>query len=345
LPSAARRSPHRRWPGRAARTVLLAALLLPLAVLSGGSGSPASAAPSKASLEEQLARLNRQADQLVEEYNQSRLALKRIRTIRDNARQQANGAERDLKGLQTRLGARAAAAYVQGAGNTLAAVLNSEDPASAIDRVQVLELLASQDGDLVDRLALAGQAYDGRRQALAAAERDAAAEVARLDAKKAEVERAADRTRALLRELEARSTAGSRPGPPSASPQPSPPPASGGGGGGGAAAVRYAMAQVGKPYCYGGAGPGCFDCSGLTMRAWQQAGVSLPHSSSAQYGVGRHVSAGELQPGDLIFYYSPISHVSIYIGNGQRVSATHTGDYVRVQSLGSSIVGYGRPTG
>jgi peptidoglycan DL-endopeptidase CwlO len=345
LPSAARRSPHRRWPGRAARTILLAALLLPLTVLSSGSGSPASAAPSKASLEQQLEKLNRQADQLVEEFNQSRLALQRIRKTRDNLRAQASGAERDLRGLQTRLGARAAAAYVQGAGNTLAAVLNSDDPASAIDRVQVLELLASQDGDLVDRLAVAGQAYAGRKQALAAAERDAAAEVARLDAKKAEVERAAARTRELLRQLEARSAGSSRPSPPSASPQPSPPASGGGGGGGGAAAVRYAMAQVGKPYCYGGAGPSCFDCSGLTMRAWQQAGISLPHSSSAQYGVGRHVSASELQPGDLVFYYTPISHVSIYIGNGQRVSATHTGDYVRVQSLGSSIVGYSRPSG
>jgi peptidoglycan DL-endopeptidase CwlO len=343
LPSAARRSPHRRWPGRAARTILLAALLLPLTVLSSGSGSPASAAPSKASLEQQLEKLNRQADQLVEEFNQSRLALQRIRKTRDNLRAQASGAERDLRGLQTRLGARAAAAYVQGAGNTLAAVLNSDDPASAIDRVQVLELLASQDGDLVDRLAVAGQAYAGRKQALAAAERDAAAEVARLDAKKAEVERAAARTRELLRQLEARSAGSSRPSPPSASPQPSPP--ASGGGGGAAAAVRYAMAQVGKPYCYGGAGPSCFDCSGLTMRAWQQAGISLPHSSSAQYGVGRHVSASELQPGDLVFYYTPISHVSIYIGNGQRVSATHTGDYVRVQSLGSSIVGYSRPSG
>jgi peptidoglycan DL-endopeptidase CwlO len=344
LPSGARRSPHRRWPGRAARTALLAALLLPLTVLSAGSGSPARAAPTQASLEDQLAQLNRQADQLVEEYNQSRLALQRIRKTRDSLREQASGAERDLKGLQSRLGARAAAAYVQGAGNTLAAVLNSEDPASAIDRVQVLELLATQDGDLVDRLALAGQAYDGRKRDLAGAERDAAAEVARLDAKKAEVERAAARTRTLLRQLEARNAASSRPSPPSASPQPSPPPASGGGGGG-AAAVRYAMAQVGRPYCYGGAGPSCYDCSGLTMRAWEQAGVSLPHSSSAQYGVGRHISAGELQPGDLIFYYSPISHVSIYIGNGQRVSATHTGDYVRVQSLGSSIVGYSRPAG
>jgi peptidoglycan DL-endopeptidase CwlO len=343
LPSGARRFPHRRWPGRAARTVLLAALLLSLTLLSGGTGSPASAAPTQASLEAQLERLNRQADQLVEEYNQSKLALTRLRKTRDELRTQASGAEADLKALRTTLGARAAAAYVQGAGNTLAAVLNSEDPASAIDRVQVLELLANHDGDLMDRLALAGKAYDGRKRDLAAAEREATAEVARLDAKKAEVERAAARTRELLSQLRARNAS---PSPsPSPSAAPSPPPSSGGGSGGGAVAVSWALSQVGRPYCYGGAGPSCYDCSGLTMRAWGQAGVSLPHSSSAQYGVGRHVSAGELQPGDLIFYYSPISHVSIYIGNGQRVSATHTGDYVRVQSLGSSIVGYSRPNG
>jgi len=318
--------------------VLLAALLLPLTLLSGGAGSPASAAPSQASLEAQLERLNRQADQLVEEYNQSRLLLKRLRKTRDEMRAQASGAEENLRALRTTLGARAAAAYVQGAGNTLAAVLNSEDPASAIDRVQVLELLASHDGDLMDRLALAGQAYDGRKRDLAAAEREAAAEVARLDAKKAEVERAAARTRELLRQMRARSAS------PSPSPSPQPPPPPSGGSGAGATAVRYAMAQVGQPYCYGGTGP-CYDCSGLTMRAWAQAGVALPHSSAAQYGVGRHISASELQPGDLIFYYSPISHVSIYIGNGQRVSATHTGDYVRVQSLGSSIVGFTRPNG
>ncbi len=219
-------------------------------------------------------------------------------------------------------------------------MLNSEDPASAIDRVQVLELLASHDGDLLDRLALAGKAYDARKHDLATAEREAAAEVARLDAKKAEVERAVAGTRELLRQMRARSASPS----PTPSPAPSPPPASGGSGAA-AAAVRYAMAQVGKPYQYGAAGPNAFDCSGLTMMAWAQAGVSLPHSSSAQYGVGRHVSASELQPGDLVFRYSPISHVSMYIGNGQQVSATHTGDYVRVQSMYGSIVGFTRPNG
>jgi cell wall-associated NlpC family hydrolase len=84
-------------------------------------------------------------------------------------------------------------------------------------------------------------------------------------------------------------------------------------------------------------------------RPWPSPG---PRSASptatagpSQFNVGRRISASELQPGDLIFYYSPISHVSIYIGGGQRISATHTGDYVRVQSLGSSIVGYTRPNG
>jgi len=342
-PSGARRTPHRRWPRRAARSALLAAVLLPLTVLSTGPNTTALATPTSTRLEEQLDQLNREADQLVEQYNQSNEALRRIRRSLRTLRAQASGAEDDLRELQRALGARASAAYVQGAGSAVAAVLGSDDPAAAIARVQVLELLAANDGDLMDRLGVAGQALDERRRNLVAAEKAQVAEVARLQAKKAEVERAADKTRALL----ARMRAADRPSAPTRPSNPvAPPPPSGGGGGGGAAAVvAYARAQVGKPYCYGGEGPGCFDCSGLTMMAWRQVGVSLPHSSAAQYSVGRRISASELQPGDLIFYYSPISHVSVYIGGGQRISATHTGDYVRVQSLGSSIVGYARPNG
>jgi cell wall-associated NlpC family hydrolase len=100
-----------------------------------------------------------------------------------------------------------------------------------------------------------------------------------------------------------------------------------------AIAIHYAMAQVGKAYVYGAAGPSAFDCSGLMMRAWGQAGISLPHSSSAQYGVGRHVSSNELQPGDLVFYYSPISHVAMYIGNGLIVEAANPGAGVRVSGV------------
>jgi cell wall-associated NlpC family hydrolase len=301
---------------------------------------------SPARLEDQLDKLNREADQLVEQYNQSNEALKKIRRNLKGLRAEANGAQDDLRKLQATLGARASAAYVQGAGSAVAAVLGSDDPAAAIARVQVLEVLASHDGDLMDQLGVAGQAFAERQRNLVAAEKVQAAEVERLQAKKAEVERAADKTRALLARMRAADRP-SRPSTPSSTSGPVAPPPTGGGAvsGSAAAAVAYARAQVGKPYCYGGAGSGCFDCSGLTMMAWQQAGVSLPHSSASQINVGRRISASELQPGDLIFYYSPISHVSIYVGGGQRISATHTGDYVRVQSLGSSIVGFSRPNG
>jgi cell wall-associated NlpC family hydrolase len=87
------------------------------------------------------------------------------------------------------------------------------------------------------------------------------------------------------------------------------------------AVVDYALAQVGDPYVWGAVGPDSFDCSGFTMAAWAQAGVSLPHNSGAQMGSGTPVSTDALMPGDLVFYYSPVSHVGIYVGNGQIVHA------------------------
>jgi cell wall-associated NlpC family hydrolase len=100
-------------------------------------------------------------------------------------------------------------------------------------------------------------------------------------------------------------------------------------------AVRFALSQVGKPYSYGSAGPYSYDCSGLTMRAWQAAGISLPHSAEGQYNYGTHVPAtiASLQPGDLVFFYEPIGHVTIYIGNGLMVSAPETGEDVSVVPL------------
>jgi len=101
-----------------------------------------------------------------------------------------------------------------------------------------------------------------------------------------------------------------------------------------AGAVQYALAQVGKAYVYGAAGPSAYDCSGLTMAAWGSAGVSLPHSSSAQMGYGTPVSISALQPGDLVFYYSPVSHVAMYIGNGMIVHAANPSQGVRTDPVG-----------
>jgi cell wall-associated NlpC family hydrolase len=98
-------------------------------------------------------------------------------------------------------------------------------------------------------------------------------------------------------------------------------------------AVDTALAQLGDPYVWAAAGPDAFDCSGLTQYAYAAAGVSLPHSSSMQSTVGTPVAYADLQPGDLVFFYNPVGHVGIYIGNGQMIHAPHTGDVVKIVDL------------
>jgi peptidoglycan DL-endopeptidase CwlO len=98
-------------------------------------------------------------------------------------------------------------------------------------------------------------------------------------------------------------------------------------------AVGTARAQIGKPYVYAGAGPDVFDCSGLTMFAWQAAGVSLPHSAEMQYDSLPHVDINSLVPGDLVFYGSPIHHVGMFVGGGTMIEAPHTGAVVRYSSI------------
>jgi cell wall-associated NlpC family hydrolase len=105
------------------------------------------------------------------------------------------------------------------------------------------------------------------------------------------------------------------------------PPASGSGG----VAVSFAQQQLGKPYCYGGAGPACYDCSGLTMSAWGAAGVGLPHNSEAQSGMLPHVPLHAMAPGDIAYTYG---HVGIYVGGGAVIHAPHTGDVVRYIDVG-----------
>ncbi len=105
-------------------------------------------------------------------------------------------------------------------------------------------------------------------------------------------------------------------------------------------AVEFALNQVGKPYVWGASGPGSYDCSGLTMQAWKHGGVSLPHSAHDQYNYGTHVAVNQLQPGDLVFLYQPIGHVTIYIGNGMMVSAPTSGQNVSVVPLASFMSDY-----
>jgi cell wall-associated NlpC family hydrolase len=194
------------------------------------------------------------------------------------------------------------------------------------------------------RVAAAARAAENARQA--AAEQRAA------DEKRAADQRAADA---------AKSTP---------DPAPSNPPSSSGGGGGGGGgssgggggggssdgtssgaemAIAYARAQIGKPYQWAADGPSSFDCSGLTMRAWQQGGVSLPHYTVAQYQQAQKVALSDLRRGDLVFFasnsdYHSIYHVGLYIGAGQMIEAPYTGENVRISSIWrSSLFGAARP--
>ena len=112
-------------------------------------------------------------------------------------------------------------------------------------------------------------------------------------------------------------------------------------------AVSYAYAQLGKPYQWAAAGPNSFDCSGLTMMAWEQAGIYFPHLAQDQFNLTKPVPVSSAIPGDLIFFGTPssVDHVGIYIGNGQMIDAPQTGENVSISSIyWSDLVGAGRVT-
>ncbi|GAA1974570.1 C40 family peptidase [Catenulispora subtropica] len=104
------------------------------------------------------------------------------------------------------------------------------------------------------------------------------------------------------------------------------------------AAIEAAYADLGKPYVFGAEGPDAFDCSGLIQRVWRQAGVELPRTSSEQAEAGQRVPLSEIQPGDLVIYYSGRNHVGMYVGDGKIIHAPHPGTQVRISPLMSMPV-------
>ena len=112
----------------------------------------------------------------------------------------------------------------------------------------------------------------------------------------------------------------------------------GGPGGEGLVAVQAALTRIGSPYSWGGSGPSAFDCSGLVMWAFQQAGIALPHSSQALAHGGQAVDMSQIQPGDVVTYYSDASHAAIYIGDGMMVHASTYGTPVRVAPVNNAPI-------
>lgn len=104
------------------------------------------------------------------------------------------------------------------------------------------------------------------------------------------------------------------------------------------AAVGFAIAQVGKPYARGGTGPGSFDCSGLTYRAWARAGVRIPRTSQQQWRSLHRVPVSRLRPGDVVVYFREATHVALYIGGGEVIQATHPGSDVQIDPLDANPI-------
>lgn len=315
-----------------------ALVALALGATVGLVPSTAQAEPDIDGVQTQVDRLYHEAEQASERYNDAKLELDELN--QDLSSLRADQARQDAR-LQVAQGHVQDSVIRQYEGQSLSAVsqvIVSEDPSAFLGQLSTMSAYNDLQSELYDSYSAEVKALDIRRKAtkrrtdqVAAAEKQLAAEKATIDTKLAEAQSLlgklkADEREAILSRGDTR--------------LPSEVPASGRA----AAAVQYAMAQVGDAYVYGAAGPSAFDCSGLTMMAWAQAGVALPHSSSAQYASGPHIAASDLLPGDLVFYYSPISHVGMYIGNGLIVNALNPGSGVQVSGLYSMpYVGAVRP--
>jgi cell wall-associated NlpC family hydrolase len=232
---------------------------------------------------------------------------------------------------EPQLRAIAQSGYTAKTQSRFAAFLTSQSASELVQQMTTLDVIAAHTNSVISQVAAA---QDAAAQAQAAADQAAAtaqAGLEQLKAQQAEVRKQVaayqtDFSRLSTAEQTAVTTAVA--GRALATPRnlPLPPGAAG-------KAISVALAQVGDPYESAAAGPDAFDCSGLTMFAYAAAGKVLPHSSRSQSTMGTQVTRGELQPGDLVFFYTPISHVGLYIGDGMMVHARTFGSPVAVTSV------------
>lgn len=302
--------------------------------------------PANASeAERQLADLGHQAEVLTEQMHDAQINLDTANADGATAQGRLGAAQTSLAAARTQqekyqgtVDTLAAASYQGARLNRLSALMTSTSPQDLLDQMSGLELLAS---DTSAQLAVFQSAAEAATQAQSDAQ--AATDASKVAADQAAAVQADLQTQqaALQTQTAAVQAAYSRLSAPeqvsyagASVPLGYTAPPAGSGSGQGYAALQSALTKVGSPYSWGATGPGSFDCSGLTSWAFAQAGVSIPRSSSAQSGSGTAVSRADLQPGDLVFFYSPVSHVGIYAGNGMVVHAPTYGQGVKVAPMG-----------
>ncbi|MET8281299.1 NlpC/P60 family protein [Micromonospora sp. NPDC005174] len=324
-------APRPRW----SRFTTALAALVGVAVVLTGSATVAQADPSVAEIERQIDADWNKLEPIIERHNATRADLALKRKQADTLAARIAPLERQVDAAMNKVSALAVRAYMGQNLSTVNTMLGSRSPSEVVGQLEMLDRFAHnqqqdvrQVADLRDELARQKAPLDEMVAQLTRTE-------AQLAAKKKQINEEIDRLQ--KQRLKVYGNGGGGPL------RPAPCPASYPGGAAGIA-VKFACAQIGKPYVWGAEGPESYDCSGLMLAAWAKAGVSLPHNAAAQSRVTRNVSKGDLRPGDLVFYYSDIHHVGMYVGNGWVVHASQAGVPVKMKKADDGpIHSYGRP--
>ena len=332
-----------RRHGRSASSVGSVVLIVILSLLVGASPAAAQQDPPDAEdAAQQLEQVNREAEALTEEWHAAKDTLaerqQEVATLQaavQPAKDAVQAAVEDEERFRIEVDSVALSTFESGNLDQLNALLASRSPQEFLDQMSALETLASDYREKLDQLMTkVGDTAQKQAEADAAVARAQAAvdEAAKakedVENRKRDAEQRIAEAQRLLDQLSpAQRRARNGPtltGPTSIS-----------GTGIGVQALKAAMKMLGKPYRFGAEGPNSFDCSGLTSWAFQQVGVTLPRASSQQARVGTPVSRDQLQPGDLVFFYQPVSHVGIYVGNNMMINAPQTGDVVKYSDISS----------
>ena len=274
--------------------------------------------PSTKELRAKALKLADQLEQLTEQYNGLKVKLGQSQRAAKVATENAERQEKSLQSIREKVGALAATSYMQSGSDRTVSFVASQNPQSVLDQAATLNYFAKQDSTKVLGLMQTMQAAQRARKSAEARAAQVKELRTQLDSQRKKVTDTYEKIRGKLVDRDPTQLAKL--------------PVIGTGKA--AEALRYAMGKIGTPYVWGASGPSSFDCSGLTMWAYKQVGINLPHYTGSQFNAGTHVSRGDLQPGDLVFFYSDLHHMGIYVGGGKMLHAPHTGDVVKIAPMG-----------
>ncbi|MGC5018740.1 NlpC/P60 family protein [Micromonospora sp. DT47] len=324
-------APRTRW---SRFTTALAALTGVAVVLTGGA-TAAHADPSVAEIERQIDQDWNRLEPIIEQHNATRqdLAAKR---------RQVAALARRIEPLQLRVelamnqvSGLAVEAYKGENLSVVNALLGSRSPSEVVGQLELLDRFAHRQQREVQTVVVLRDELAAKKAPLDEMVAQLTRTEAQLAAKKKQINAEIDRLQKLRLKVYGNGGGGPL--------RPAPCPAGYPGGAAGIA-VKFACAQIGKPYVWGADGPGSYDCSGLMLAAWAKAGVSLPHNARQQRQVTARVSRADLRAGDLVFYYSDLHHVGMYAGDGWVVHASQAGVPIKMKRVDDGPVNsYGRP--